>query len=195
MSEIKPDHVIVRRCEISRRLVAAIWFFSFIILQSQFIVKDAHAATKFVIYETPKSIPDINFKNEQGATKKLSNYKGKYILLNIWATWCKPCREEMPTLDNLKKQLGSKRFDVLALSLDRAGPKVVQKFYNEIGIKNLEIIVDEKTKAMRSLRVLGLPTTLLVGPNGQEIGRLIGPAEWDSKEMIRFLQKQIQVEQ
>lgn len=167
------------------------WCLTIIVMQSHYFLKDAFAA-QFVIHESSRAIPDISFKDEQGKLKKLSDYKGRYILLNIWATWCKPCREEMPTLDNLKKQLSGKKFDVLALSLDRAGPKVVRKFYNEIGIQHLELIIDENMKAMRDLRVLGLPTTLLISPDGHEIGKLVGPAEWDSKEMIEFLQKQIQ---
>ena len=100
------------------------------------------------------------------------------VLLNVWATWCAPCREEMPTLDRLQAQLGGDDFHVLPLSIDRAGLGPVQRFYDEIGIRHLG----------QSFAVIGLPTTLLIDRQGRERGRLTGPAEWDSAEAIEQFQ-------
>ena len=97
----------------------------------------------------------------------------------------------MPTLDGLQAQLSGPVFEVVALSIDRAGLEVVRKFYDEIGIKHLNTYIDSSGNSSRELRIAGLPTTLLVGPEGRELGRLVGPAEWDSPEMIAFLRKQI----
>jgi thiol-disulfide isomerase/thioredoxin len=116
----------------------------------------------------------------------LADFRGKVVLLNIWATWCAPCRREMPTLDRLQAQLGGSDFEVVALSIDRKGLPVVKEFYAEIGLDTLPIYVDQSGSAQRTLSVLGVPTTLLLDREGNEIGRLLGPAEWDSPEMMAF---------
>ncbi|MER8783904.1 TlpA family protein disulfide reductase [Mesorhizobium sp. M1006] len=108
-------------------------------------------------------------------------------MLNIWATWCAPCRKEMPTLDRLQAKLGGPDFEVIALSMDRGGPDIVKKFFAEIGVEHLALNIDTTGKAMFTLGALGLPMTLLIDREGKEIGRLIGPAEWDSPEMMAFI--------
>lgn len=152
---------------------------------------DAPSTAKFSISNPPKILPSISFETSDGMPTTLDRFKGKFVLLNIWATWCAPCRYEMPTLDRLQAKLGSEKFVVVALSIDRAGQKPVRKFFSETDVKNLEIYIDRSMQAMRSLSAVVLPTTLLIGPEGREIGRLLGPAEWDSPEMIRFLKSQI----
>ncbi|MEH6527949.1 MAG: redoxin domain-containing protein [Sneathiella sp.] len=137
--------------------------------------------------ENPRPLKSVSFTNAKGDALDLSNWRGKFVLLNIWATWCAPCREEMPTLDNLQQQLGGPDFEVVALSIDRAGVGVIKKFYNKIGIKHLGIYVDQTMKASTDLGTYGLPTTLLISPEGLELGRLAGPAKWDSPEMVAFL--------
>jgi len=114
---------------------------------------------------------------------KLANFHGKVVLLNLWATWCGPCREEMPTLDRLQAKLGGPDFEVVALSIDQEGVAVVKDFYEELGLKALSIFVDESMTAPVALKALGVPTTLLISREGQEIGRHTGPAEWDSPEV------------
>lgn len=138
------------------------------------------------LHETPKPVPRIAFADGNGDPQTLEAWRGKVVLLNVWATWCGPCRTEMPTLDRLQATLGGENFEVLALSIDRAGADVVREFFDEIGIEHLGIFVDKTMKASRDLKVFGLPGTLLIGPNGRELGRLIGPAEWDTPEMIAF---------
>ncbi len=139
------------------------------------------------LYKKTRSLNPISFKDVEGSDLDLSHWSGKYVLLNIWATWCVPCREEMPTLDNLQRQLGGKNFEVVALSIDRAGVPIIQKFYTKIAIKHLAIYVDQTMKAATDLQTYGIPTTLLISPEGRELGRLVGPATWDDPKMIAFL--------
>ena len=140
------------------------------------------------LLETPRDLPDIEFFDESNNTITLDKWKGKLIVLNIWATWCGPCRTEMPTLDRLQGKLGSDKFEVVALSIDEVGLRVVQNFFKSINIENLDIYIDPSYQAAGKLRASGLPATILINPNGQELGRLVGPAEWDTPQMIAFFE-------
>jgi thiol-disulfide isomerase/thioredoxin len=137
-------------------------------------------------------MPEIQFEDGQGTTLSLADFRGKVVLLNIWATWCAPCRREMPTLDRLQAELGGPEFEVVALSIDRTGLPAVREFYQEIGLETLPIYLDPSGKSQRELRVLGIPTTLLLDQEGNETGRLAGPAEWDSPEMVRFIRSYVE---
>ena len=141
----------------------------------------------FALHEAPQDLPNIRFATEDGTKGTLEDFRGKVILLNLWATWCPPCVEEMPTLDALQAELGGPGFEVVALSIDRAGPDVVRKFLDRIGLKNLGLYVDDTGLSFTALRVVGLPATLLIDAEGRELGRLIGPADWDDPEMVAFL--------
>jgi thiol-disulfide isomerase/thioredoxin len=145
------------------------------------------SSRSFVMHEAPRPLPEIEFEDGNGEALTLTRLRGKTVLLNIWATWCVPCREEMPTLDALEAELGGPAFEVVALSVDRAGPEVVRKFYAEIGIEHLGLYIDASMRASFDLQAPGLPTTLLIDSEGRELGRLVGPAEWDTPEMIAFL--------
>lgn len=147
----------------------------------------AQAPAGFAVHESPRPLPDIQFENGQGEAMTLADFRGKVVLLNIWATWCAPCRREMPTLERLQAQLGGPDFEVVALSLDRQGLPVVKEFYAELGLRELGMYVDASGKASRELSALGVPTTLLIDREGNELGRLAGPAEWDSPEMVSFI--------
>ncbi len=154
-------------------------------------VSAADALQSFAVNETPAAVPDIRFEDGGGKPRTLADFRGKVVLLNIWATWCAPCRKEMPTLDRLQAELGGPDFEVVALSMDRAGPEQVKKFFAETGVKHLALNIDVSAKAMFTLGAPGLPMTLLIDRKGGEIGRLIGPAEWDSPEMVDFIRGRI----
>jgi thiol-disulfide isomerase/thioredoxin len=141
----------------------------------------------FVLYPNPLETPKITFQAGSGRKLVLDDFLGRVVLLNLWATWCAPCRAEMPTLDNLQAILGGSDFEVLALSLDQGGVQDVERFYRELDLRHLAVYVDPTTRAQRELRVFGLPTTLLIDADGRELGRLIGPTDWDSYEMVSFL--------
>jgi len=146
----------------------------------------------FAVHESPRPVPEIRFENGEGETVSLADFRGKVVLLNIWATWCVPCRQEMPTLERLQAELGGPDFEVVALSIDRTGLAEVIAFYEELGLQELGIYVDASGKAARALSALGIPTTLLIDREGSEIGRLLGPAEWDSPEMVSFIRGSIE---
>ena len=116
-----------------------------------------------------------------------ADFKGKTVLLNLWATWCAPCREEMPSLDRLQKDLGSGKFEVVALSLDRKGAEASQKFLDETKVSNLKLYIDASAKQGTLLRIVGMPTTILIDKEGRELGRLAGPAEWDSEDAKKLI--------
>ncbi len=152
----------------------------------------AHTAPwGFTLYETPRPLADMRFKDGSGRAGSLADFRGKIVLLNIWATWCTPCRREMPTLDRLQAGLGGPEFEVVALSIDRKGLQVVSAFYAEIGISHLAAYIDGSGKAAGALGIRGMPTTLLIDRDGRELGRLVGPAEWDSAEMVAFIRTQL----
>ena len=147
--------------------------------------------TAFLVKADRPLVPDLSFKDGQGADIKLSQWQGRVVLLNLWATWCAPCRKEMPTLADLQKQLGSKDFEVVALSVDRKGIAASSAFLKETGADSLGLYVDETTKSLDDLQAFGLPVTLLIDRKGLEIGRLLGPAEWNSAEAIALLKAAI----
>lgn len=142
----------------------------------------------FVLEEPPKPLPGIRFQDAAAKPLSLADFRGKVVLLNLWATWCIPCRTEMPTLDRLQAKLGGAGFVVVPLSIDRKGMTAVESFYREIGIMHLDKYIDSGGEAPGHLGILGLPTTLLIDREGRELGRLVGPSAWDSPEMIAFLQ-------
>lgn len=141
----------------------------------------------FVTKKQPEPLPDITFNDSSGGERKLSDFKGRTILLNLWATWCAPCREEMPALNRLQEQLGSDKFEVVALSLDRQGAAASQKFLDEVDAKALKLYVDATAKQGVALKIVGMPTTILINAEGLEVGRLAGPAEWDSDEAKQLI--------
>ena len=140
----------------------------------------------FVLLDKPNPVAEVNFNDGEGHAHKLADFKGKVVLFNVWATWCLPCRKEMPALDRLQESLGGADFEVVPVSIDR-GLEVIRKFYTEVGIRNLAMYVNSSGEVLRQVRALGLPTTLLIDRDGQEIGRIIGPAEWDAPEIIAFV--------
>lgn len=143
----------------------------------------------FNTHETPRELPEVSFTDGEGRAMTLSAFKGKVILLNIWATWCGPCRQEMPTLDSLEAKLGGPDFKVVALSIDQGGIPVVKEFYEELGLENLGIYVDDRMRAPAQLGVVGIPGTLLIDRQGREIGRKLGPEEWDSEEVLAAIRR------
>lgn len=137
---------------------------------------------------------DLKFEDAQGSTVRLADFRGKFILLNVWATWCAPCRKEMPSLDRLQAAMGSSRFEVVPLSIDRGGLDAVRPFFAEIGIQNLGIYLDQRGAIMVAAALRGLPTTILVDASGREVRRWVGPKEWDSAEAINEIRANLEAE-
>ncbi len=135
----------------------------------------------FALREDPKPAPDFQFEGPGGQSMTLAEFQGKVVLLNFWATWCLPCVREMPSLDQLQATLGGANFEIVALSVDRAGLEAVGPFFKKHGLEHLGVYVDSTRKALRVFRVRGLPTTLLIDRQGQVVAALDGPADWDSE--------------
>ncbi|GLH82396.1 thiol:disulfide interchange protein TlpA [Bradyrhizobium sp. SSBR45G] len=141
---------------------------------------------------TPLRLPDLAFEDGTGAAKKLSDFRGKTVLLNLWATWCVPCRKEMPALDGLQAKLGSDDFQVVAVNIDTRDAEKPKAFLNDAKLTRLAYFSDQKAKVFQDLkavgRALGMPTSVLVDSNGCEIATIAGPAEWDSADAVKLIQ-------
>jgi thiol-disulfide isomerase/thioredoxin len=151
--------------------------------------RSADAPFGLAIHAEPRPLPPVRFETVGGLQVDLSDFRGQTVLLNIWATWCPPCRKEMPSLDRLQSKLGERGIQIIALSIDRAGMSAVERFFRETGIQHLTPYLDNSGNTSRVLGVSALPTTLLIDSAGREIGRLIGPAQWDAPEMSAFLDR------
>jgi thiol-disulfide isomerase/thioredoxin len=143
---------------------------------------NAAILTAFIRHSVPKDIAAFSFSDGAGASLDLSHWKGKVVLLNLWATWCAPCRKEMPELAKLQQDLGSSDFEVVALSEDLKGAEASAAFLKDAKAEALALYVDPKATALEAVQSLGLPTTLLIDRDGKEVGRLLGPAQWNSEE-------------
>jgi thiol-disulfide isomerase/thioredoxin len=137
----------------------------------------------FTPLEIPRPLPPLSFLNGEGEAITLADFHGRIVLLNVWATWCVPCRKEMPALDRLQAKMGGSDFAVVPLSIDHRGRDVVERFYRELELKSLGIYLDTSSEAAYLLNADGMPTTLLIDREGRELGRVIGAAEWDGAEM------------
>lgn len=137
-------------------------------------------------------VPEGGFMDPEGNTRSLADYRGKVVLVNFWATWCAPCREEMPSLDALQADMGGDDFQVVTIATGHNPLPSINKFYEEESIRNLPILIDARQQFARSMGVMGLPVTILVDRDGVERARLIGDADWSgetAKQVIRELQE------
>lgn len=146
----------------------------------------------FVFRKAPEALPEVKFQDATGKERTLADWRGKVVLLNLWATWCLPCRREMPSLDRLQQEMGSDKFEVVAVSVDRKGAEAAKKFLDETQVEHLALYVDATARMSSELRVIGLPATLLLDAQGREIGRLLGGAEWDSEDAKRLIRAALQ---
>jgi thiol-disulfide isomerase/thioredoxin len=141
--------------------------------------------------KSPLKLPDLSFKDASGKPLSLADWRGRTVLLNLWATWCVPCRKEMPTLDALQGKLGGPDFQVVAVNIDTRDPDKPKSFLKEIGVKQLSYYTDDTAHSFQELksvgRAFGMPTTLLIDPQGCEIGTIAGPAEWASDDAVKLI--------
>ena len=141
-----------------------------------------------LVQTDPTPVPDTSFTDPEGGTHSLADYRGKVVLLNFWATWCAPCREEMPSLDALQAELGGDDFQVVAIAAGHNPAPAIEKFLTEAKITNLPVLLDPRQGLARGMGVMGMPVTVLIDREGNEIARLIGGADWASeasKTLIR----------
>ena len=139
----------------------------------------------------PLKLPDLAFEDADGKPKKLSDWRGRTVLVNLWATWCVPCRKEMPALDSLQTRLGGPEFDVVAVNIDTRDPDKPKNFLKDANLTRLSYFSDPKAKVFQDLksigRALGMPTSVLVDGQGCEIATIAGPADWASDDAIKLI--------
>ena len=145
---------------------------------------------KLVWHAEPYAPSDVPFMTEDGAEITLTEYSGKYILVNFWATWCVPCRTEMPSLSALQTEMGGDDFEVVTIATGRNPRPAIDRFFDEIGVTNLPKHIDNNMRLARSMRVMGLPVSVILDREGREIARLTGEEHWDQDavyNMVRSL--------
>ncbi len=144
------------------------------------------------IAKSPLKVPDLAFQDASGKPLTLADWRGRTVLLNLWATWCVPCRKEMPSLDALQQRLGGPSFEVVTVNIDTRDLEKPKAWLKEVGISKLAYYADPAAKTFQDLkavgRAFGMPTTLLIDPNGCEIGTIAGPAEWASDDAIKLIE-------
>jgi thiol-disulfide isomerase/thioredoxin len=140
---------------------------------------------------TPFLVPDLAFKDAEGHERKLSDWRGRTVLLNLWATWCVPCRKEMPALDALQSDLGGDKFEVISINIDTRDAEKPLAFLKDTGVKHLAYYSDQNAKVFTELKMagkaFGMPTTLIIDRSGCEIGAMAGPAEWASADGVKLV--------
>jgi thiol-disulfide isomerase/thioredoxin len=145
----------------------------------------------FVAKAPREPLPDFAFAGSGGERRALADWRGKVVLLNLWATWCIPCREEMPMLDRLEAELGGKDFEVVAVNIERNAAEKAKRFLDETSVKQLRLYTDPTGKLFSLVKAFGMPTTLLIDREGREVGRLVGPADWGSPEAFALIKAAI----
>jgi thiol-disulfide isomerase/thioredoxin len=141
--------------------------------------------------QTPFRVPDLTFRDAQGHDRALADWRGRTVLLNLWATWCVPCRREMPALDALQALRGGADFEVVAVNIDTRDPQKPLAFLKDVGVTHLAYYADDSAKIFEDLKeagkAFGMPTTVIVDPAGCEIGAMAGPAEWVSDDGVKLV--------
>jgi thiol-disulfide isomerase/thioredoxin len=141
--------------------------------------------------ERPLRLPNLTFNDETGRAHTLADWRGRFVLFNLWATWCIPCRKEMPALDALEAKLGGQDFEVVAVNIDTRDANKPRAWLRDVGITRLAYYADPSAKAFQDLKLIGrafgMPTTLLIDPAGCEVGTVAGPAEWVSEDALKLL--------
>lgn len=142
----------------------------------------------FVLNSERKPLRNISFNGPDEQPHRLSDWKGRVVLINLWATWCIPCRREMPALNDLQAKVGDKDFEVVAINLDKGSLDKSRKFLQEYGIDNLRLYSDPTNKVARHLKAFGLPVTILVDREGRELGWYAGEMEWSSQDAVDLME-------
>jgi thiol-disulfide isomerase/thioredoxin len=140
-----------------------------------------------VINKNLKTYEEVIFKDKNQKDVDLANYKGKLIILNFWATWCLPCKEEMPSLDNLQKNISLNNLKIFPINISQESLPKAESFFKELNIKNLDIYFDAPITLAKKFSLRGIPTSILFNKEGKEFARIIGPIDFNDKEFINWL--------
>ena len=151
--------------------------------------EDDSPANGLVPTDPPRPVPDFSFSYETLSAVKLSDFRGRVVLLNLWGPWCPPCRIEMPSLDRLQAALGGPRFEVVAVAIERRGRGPVHDFYDELGLRRLKVYVDTSKRSVAALDLTRIPVSILIDPDGREVARVVGPISWDDPAVVAFIRR------
>ena len=143
-----------------------------------------------VLHEKPKNLPDLELINKKGNTIIFNDFSSKLTLINFWATWCVPCKKELPELDNLYQQIPRSQVNIVLINIENIKYDKIQKFFNRLKVKNLVSHFDNKLKLTKELKLRGLPITLIVNSNGKEIGRIIGDLNFTNPFFVSWINAQ-----
>ena len=147
---------------------------------------------KLNLHSEPAPVSTAVFTDPDGGEHVLSDWEGKHVLVNFWATWCAPCREEMPALDALQKEFSGENFEVVTIATGRNTVHGIETFFAEEGIEALPVLLDPSQALAREMGVLGLPVTLVLDPEGREIGRLMGDADWNGADARALIEAMLE---
>lgn len=139
--------------------------------------------------DAARRLPEFTFFDVSRKPLTLNRFRGSYAVVNIWATWCSPCRAEMTSLDHLAQIEANDKLKIIPISIDRSGYASVRGFYKRLGLSRLPVYVDPSRSAMGALAIVGIPTTLIIDPEGREVGRVVGPAQWDAPVTVARFSK------
>ena len=166
-----------------------IFFFCFNIFSSISQSNEDVPFNNIALNENPKPISSVIFEDFYGNKVNLKDYKGKLIIINFWATWCAPCKKEMPSLDNLYEKNNFKNLEVFAVNMEQPNIENTKKFFSDLNIKKLQIYFDKNLNFVKEFKLRGVPTTILINKNGDEFGRIIGDINFQDKNFTKWLSK------
>ena len=164
-----------------------IFFFCFSIFSSIAQTNEDVPLNNIAINETPKLISSIIFEDFSGNEINLKNYHGRLVIVNFWATWCAPCREEMPSLDSLYQDNNFKNLQILAVNMEQPNDSKTKKFFTDLNIQKLEIFFDRNLNFVKEFKLRGVPTTILINKNNEEFARIIGSINFQDKKFLKWL--------
>jgi thiol-disulfide isomerase/thioredoxin len=141
----------------------------------------------FALTPNPAPLPSVAFSDAAGKRHTLAEFKGRYVLLNLWATWCAPCVQELPSMVKLQKAMGSK-LTVVPVDVGRGDAADAANFLKSHGVGSLPLYLDSDIALVRAMKAYGLPLTVLIGPDGKEVGRAAGGADWGAPDSVAYIQ-------
>ena len=166
-----------------------ILFFCFSVFSSISQTAEDVPLNNLVINEIPKPISSLIFEDFSGNKINLKDYQGKLVIINFWATWCAPCKKEMPSLDNLYKNTNFSNLEILAVNMEQPNKLKTKKFFEDLKIKNLKIFFDDNLNFVKEFKLRGVPTTILINKDGEEFARIIGEVDFEDKFFLKWLLK------
>ena len=163
------------------------FLFCFIIFSSISQASEDIPLNNIALNETPKPISPIIFEDFSGNQVNLKNYRGKLIIINFWATWCSPCKKEMPSLDSLYQDDNFNNLEIFAVNMEQPNQIKTKKFFTELNIKKLQIFFDKDLNFVKEFKLRGVPTTILINKSGEEFARIIGEVNFKDKKFMKWL--------